>query len=317
MWSIRFLVWKETLAELYKNLFFILGPTAVGKTSLALNLIKDLKSPSALLNADSIQVYKDFDIGSSKPDFKSHKEVSFCLFDQFEYPQTCTAGVFRQMALKEIENQIKTKDIFLVGGSGFYIQALEKGMYESPPVKESLLEDLREKEKKEGLSSLYEELKEKDPEYANSINEQDSYRIFRSLSLIRDQGRSFSDIKKEFKEQKLPWEYKKLGLFLPKPKLLKKVRERTKKMLKEGLLEEVKALLDRGLKDFAPLSSVGYKEACLCLKGEIKLKDLEEEIVQSSMKLAKKQMTWFKRDKKIKWFEPGQDLKVYKEYLLC
>ena len=134
------------------------------------------------------------------------------------------------------------------------------------------------------------------------------------MSLIESEGKSLSQIKKEFKEQKLPWPYLKLGLEISKEELFKRVEERSKKMIKEGLIEETKALVKKGFQGWRPLRSVGYREALLYLEGKIQKGELLDKIVSSTMSLAKKQKTWFKKDKSIKWFDFNKEaLKVYKE----
>ena len=201
-----------------------------------------------------------------------------------------------------------------MGGSGFYIQALEKGMYPLQSVPEDISQKLKELQKQKGLDYLYQELKKKDPETAGQISPKDNYRIFRSLSLIESEGKSISQIKKEFKEHKLPYPYIKVGLSISKEKLLERVKKRTQNMVKEGLIEEIEALVKKGLRDWRPLNSVGYKEGLLYLDGKINKEDLLNQIIANTMALAKKQKTWFKKDKNIKWFEFNRPaLRVYKK----
>ena len=295
-----------------QSVIFILGPTAVGKTNWAIKWAE--QSPSCILNNDSIQFYKELNIGSAKPDFKNHPYIKFHLFNEVSAPQIWTAGDFRKKALRILEKEWPEKKVFIVGGSGFYIQALEKGMY---PVKTSKLNSKSQWEKleaKKGLTYLYGLLKKQDPETAEQISSKDRYRILRALSLMEMEGKKISEIKKKFKEQKLPYPYLKVGLKISKEELLKKIKKRSAKMLREGLIEEVEFLLQKGLKDWKPLNSVGYKEVCLYLEGKIKKEDLESRIVSRTMALAKKQKTWFRRDKNIKWYDHNTKvLEVYKD----
>lgn len=294
------------------RLVFIVGPTAVGKTDMALQWAE--QRPSCIINSDSIQVYKDLNIGSAKPDFKKYPHIPFHLFDQISVPQVWTAGEFRKQALQILKKEMKTKTALIVGGSGFYIQALEKGMYPVCPAPHNAIQKLEGLLKKKGLKGVYQDLKKKDPISARQINPQDKYRILRALSLIESEGKPASRIKQEFKEQKLPWPCLKVGLRIPKEELLKRVRKRTEKMIQKGLIEEIEILIKKGFQDWRPLSSVGYKEGRLYLQGKIKKENLIEEITSSTMSLAKKQNTWFKRDKAVKWVDWDQPtLKVYKE----
>ncbi len=289
------------------QLVFVVGPTAVGKTNLAFQWAK--QAPSCIVNSDSIQAYKDLKIGSAKPNFKKYPDLTHYLFDEISAPQVWTAGDFRKKALKILHKELPQRKVFVVGGSGFYIQALEKGMYKAKASDLKIMSQFQDKE----LSSLYEILKQKDPETAKQISPNDKYRILRYLALIKSEGKTVSQIKKEFKEEKLPCPYIKVGLNISKEELLKRVEQRARKMLKEGLIEEIEQLLNRGLRDWRPLNSVGYKEGILYLDGKIKKAELIGEIVSNTMSLAKKQKTWFKRDKSIKWFDFNQPaLKVYK-----
>ncbi|MCZ0933149.1 MAG: tRNA (adenosine(37)-N6)-dimethylallyltransferase MiaA [Oligoflexia bacterium] len=364
------------------KLIFIVGATAVGKTNWALELARLIQSKKqtsvGILNSDSIQIYKDLNIGSAKPDLSSYPNINFYLFNELQAPQVGTAGFFRKKALEILHEKLPNETLLTVGGSGFYLQALEKGMY---PVKaQSLKKEIAQPlSKNSGLNldfhfhrngekhrkikqdpykninldssdlnfsvkpvipakacpresgggnlqkesqnsnrisikELYQELMQKDPEMAAKISPNDKYRILRALDLIKTEGKTVSQIKKEFKETELPWPYLKIGLQIPKAELLKRVRQRAKTMIQKGLIEETQHLIDKGFKNWKPLSSVGYKSARLYLEGKINKEDLESSIVSQTMRLAKKQNTWFKKDKNIQWFDWNlSPLKVYKQ----
>ena len=333
-----------------------MGATAVGKTDLALELASLIQSKKqtavGILNGDSVQIYKELNIGSAKPDFSNYPDINFYLFNELKAPQTGTAGFFRKRAFETLQNKLPEETIFIVGGSGFYLQALEKGMY--PVEKLSLQKKMTDSQfknsnlnldspsilpshsdlsphsicysRKSGnlkkkpqspnqTNQLYQALKQKDPETAQQISPKDRYRVLRALDLMQTEGKTVSQIKKEFKEQQLPWPYLKIGLQIPKEQLLKRVQERARAMLKKGLIEETQALAEKGFKSWKPLSSVGYKEALLYLEGKIKRENLEGLIVSKTMQLAKKQKTWFKKDKNIQWLDGSlPSLKVYKRF---
>ena len=194
------------------------------------------------------------------------------------------------------------RPVLAVGGSGFYIQALEKGMYPVAPVKSEIKNEVKKIYKERGLKHLYKLLQVLDPKYAEQISSQDKYRIFRGIYLVLSEEKPISLIRSSFQEQKLPWPYSKIGLHLPREALLKNIQFRTEKMIRDGLLEEVHGLLNRGLKDWPIMKSVGYREAVLCLKNKITKEELRTHIIQRTMRLAKKQMSWFKRDKEIQWY---------------
>ncbi len=317
---------------------FLLGPTGTGKTDLSFYLAEKLST--GVLNSDSISMYKGLDIGSAKPklfpdisisnksvcvdhsqsnkDLKanrnqhiplfaqtsknSKKHIPCFLFDEWEPPFIGTAGAFRKKALSVLKQEIPHHSILIVGGSGFYIQALEKGMYPIKNIKPEIKEEVKKIYKQKGGEHLYKLLVFLDPKYARTISPQDKYRVFRGVCIILSEEKPMSLIKDSFKAQKLPWPYVKVGLHLPREILFKKIQHRVEKMITEGLVEETKVLLDRGLKNWPVMNSVGYKEAVLYLQGNLSKEELKTRIVNRTMQFAKKQMSWFKRDKSIKWY---------------
>lgn len=287
----------------YHKFLILIGPTAVGKTDLAFYLAE--KWQAGLINCDSIQMFKELNIGSAKKiNFtEQQKKIPLFLFDEWTAPFVCTAGIFRKKALKILKEQLSTRSLIAVGGSGFYIQALEKGMYPVEKVSTDIKYLLNEILNQKDLNHLYTLLKVWDPVYAQKISSQDHYRIFRSLCLILSEGKTMSTIQMDFKKQKLPYPVTKIGLYLPREKLIQNVQTRTTKMLKEGLVDEVKDLMNKGLEDWPLMNSVGYGECVKVLKGVLSMEELPPAIVHRTMRLAKKQMTWFKRDKNITWYD--------------
>ena len=287
------------------RLTLILGPTCSGKSRWAARLAESFSG--AVLNADSVQLYEGLNIGSAKPDFRKTPHIPHFLFDIARAPQVLTAGDFRREALQILKEEAPRRMIFAAGGSGFYIQALEKGMLPLKPVPEILVKELSEKEKTKGLKALYEELRRKDPKTAKLVSEKDRYRILRALAVIKNEGRALSDIKKQALPQPLPFDCIKIGLNISKDLLGEKIRLRVKSMLKQGLLEETEGFVRKGFADWRPLHSLGYKECLLCLEGRLAKEELEEEIVRRTLQLAKKQNTWFRRDKSVFWRDGRAD----------
>ncbi len=306
---------------------FLLGPTAVGKTALSFYLAEKLSV--TVLNSDSIQMYKGLDIGSAKPklssgmfvsdkipqknkdrhiplfahsDKNSKKYIPCFLFDEWKPPFICTAGTFRKKALSVLKQELSHSSVLIVGGSGFYIQALEKGMYPIKNIKLEIREEVKKIYKKKGLDHLYKLLVFLDPKYAHQISPKDKYRIFRGICIILSEEKPVSLIQGSFQEQKFPWPYVKIGLYMPREILVKRVQERTEKMIKEGLIEETQVLLGRGFKEWPVMKSVGYKEAILYLENHISKEELKIRIIHRTMRFAKKQMSWFKRDRNIQWY---------------
>lgn len=283
----------------------IVGPTCTGKTDFAFFLSEQM--PLSILNADSLQFYRGLDIGSAKPDFKKYPKVDHYLFDHVSPPDTYTAGQYQKDARALLKDILPKHPALIVGGSGFYLQALEKGTYPVSKVDPIIHKQLMEEQALYGVDALYKELKEKDEVYASSIYKTDKYRIIRALCFIRKDLGKMSDIKKEFQQDTLPYPLIKIGLTASKSVLQKRITLRTARMLKQGLIEETQKLMEEGLQDFPPLSSVGYKECMLYLQNQIQKDVLEERIFTRTMQLVKKQKVWFKRDLDIRWYDCETD----------
>lgn len=284
-------------------LIFILGPTATGKSDLALNVAEKIQA--SILNCDSLQFFKSLEIGTAKPSLADFKRVPHYLFNIVDEGRAFTAGEFRKQALQILQNQLPRSPMLAVGGSGFYVQALDKGMYDLPPIDSRFAEEVRAQLNTRGLKALFEELKNIDPQHASQISEQDNYRITRALIIFRGTGKTPSQHKQAFATQtkRLPWPTFKVGLRVRREDLKKRIELRTREMLNRGLVEEVRRLLAANLEEWPPLKSVGYRETIAYLRGNLNLDILEDSIVRSTMALAKKQMTWFKRDPEIRWFD--------------
>lgn len=281
------------------SVVFILGPTASGKSNLAIAAAQKLGGE--IINADSIQVYRSLDIGSAKPSRKELETVLHHLIGHIPEGETYAAGKFRDDVLSVIKKRAAAgiKRFYIVGGSGFYIKALTKGLYQIPPVPQEIQDQVA----KEDTKNLFEELKKVDPLAANNINSNDTYRISRAIEVFRATGTPFSEFKDKFSKVEFPYKYIKIGLKAEKEILKNSIAKRTQKMLDQGLIDEVKALVERGFQDWVALSSVGYKEVLMFLKNELPRDQLNEEIIKNTMALVKKQMTWFKKDEDITWFD--------------
>lgn len=291
----------------------IVGSTGVGKSELALRASE--KFTGVIMNCDSVQTYQRLDIGAAKPTPEERARVPHFLFDIIPPGGHLTAGDFRRLALEVLAREIPQHNVFAVGGSGFYIQALEKGMFEADKPNPEVERQVREDFTSKGLAVLWKELEQKDPEYAEDINPNDSYRIIRALVVLRERGVKVSDLRKQFKPQPFPYPLIKMGLECPREKLKERIERRTRQMLERGLMNEVKELVKEGWADWPPLHSVGYHECLQVLQGEIPEARLEAQIVEKTMQLAKKQMTWFRRDQAIRWFSTEQGLEPALEWL--
>ncbi|MCB0350826.1 MAG: tRNA (adenosine(37)-N6)-dimethylallyltransferase MiaA [Bdellovibrionales bacterium] len=283
---------------------FVVGPTASGKSNWALSEAE--KSGGAIVNADSVQAYTDLTIGAAKPSEEDRKRISHYLYDIISPHDNFTAGDYRRKALQIIEEKISAQPLFFVGGSGFYIQALEKGMFEIEAIPPHILQMVDEIKSQ---NRLFEELKLRDMKAAIKIGPTDPYRLERALGVVLSEGRALDIIRAEFESQNKPlgeqYKLKKIGIYVDRDQLRKRVVSRTKTMLASGFIEEVEGLLSKGFADTKALKSVGYKEVVSFLKGELKREELLSLVVTSTMQLAKRQMTWFKRDQEIQWISPN------------
>lgn len=284
------------------KVIFIVGPTASGKSQLALHLAK--KFNGSIVNIDSVQFYEGLNIGSAAPTEEEKKQAPHYLFSYVKAPNEMTAGQYIRDFYELIESGRVTSPIFVVGGTGFYIQALEKGMYDLPEVSEELKNEVLADFETFGAEKMYAELISFDPE--TELHPNDHYRVGRALEVKRAFNLKMSEFKNTANDNKnkLPYPSMKIGLTFEsenREKFMSRVHQRTLKMIDQGLIEETKSFMVQGFESWAPLSSVGYLESKAHLQGKILQAELPAAITQATMKLVKKQKTWFKRDESILW----------------
>jgi tRNA dimethylallyltransferase len=279
---------------------FVVGPTGAGKSNWALN--EAARVGGVIVNADSIQIYKHLDIGSAKPTKEDQARVPHFLYSHIDPQDEFTAGDYRRAAWAVLEEQAPLRPVFVVGGSGFYLQALEKGLYEVGPIPAVIEEKVRVIKE---AQQLFEELKKVDPQSATKIGPNDHYRLQRALEVVLTEGRTMGEIRESFAtsgqrlQEKFP--LRKVGIGCERSILRARVARRTEDILRQGFVQEVEGLLRRGYRGTKALASVGYREVVSHLDGRLHGKDLPDAILTSTMQLAKRQMTWFKRDSEILW----------------
>lgn len=286
-----------------KPVVFIMGTTASGKSGWALDWAQQFKG--SIVNCDSVQLYKMLDIGAAKPTKEEMSLAPHYLYDYVEAGETMTAGKYARDFFPCMES-LPERPAFVVGGTGFYFQAIEKGMYPVRQIPPEITREIEESLKsEEGAQALYAEFQRRDPEAAKKIHEQDRYRLGRAMELIRAEGKTLTEIRSEFTEVQKPFPYPllKIGITWDREILRQRVRQRTEGMLAAGLIEEVQGLLARGLGTWAPLGGVGYKEVVEYLQGKRSREWLVEEVTKNTMGIAKRQRTWFQRDPEVCWFE--------------
>ena len=279
----------------------IVGPTAIGKTQLALELATEMNAE--IISADSMQIYKYMDIGTAKPTIDEQKIVKHHMIDILYPDESFSAALFKnraRRAVSSIDGQGKTA--ILAGGTGLYIKAFTNGLFKGPKADSSLRQTLWGKSTKEGGSHLHRELADVDPVTASSVHPNDSFRIIRALEVYYLTKRPISEQREEHRFKDSPFETLKIGLHSDRQKLYSRIEGRIDKMIANGLVYEVKSLLDLGYtRDMNSMKGLGYKQIIGHLLGASSLYDAALQMKQDTKRYAKRQMTWFRADPEINW----------------
>ncbi len=292
----------------------IIGPTCSGKTDLAISL--GGKIPSEIISADSRQVYKYLTIGTAKPTEKELQKVKHHFVDFLNPDENYNVSKFEKDVLKQIGQIIDNKRTpIIVGGSGLYIRAIVDGIFDVVDTDEKYRMELMNYRKKFGNEFLYEELKKVDPESAKNLIPQNWKRIIRALEVYKLAGKPIWKLQQEYKRE-TNLQFFQYGLNWERKILYKNIELRVDKMIKSGLVDEVKKILKLGYsKDINALNTVGYKEIIEYVEGKTTLERAIELIKRNTRRYAKRQFTWFGKDKRIKWFNINKknDLKKIAE----
>lgn len=286
-------------------MIFFVGPTGVGKSSHAHQLA--MKHKASILNCDSIQMYQEVSVGAAKPTAEEQSQVPHYLLDCIPAGETWTAADFNREARAVLEREAGKGPFFAVGGSGFYIRALEKGLYDLPSLDSGREREIKAELNNKSDQQMHEDLFGVDPETAKKLHVNDRYRVERALVIWHGFGLKPSEVHKQFISRALPYKTLKIGIHLEREMLREVLTARIEKMNQLGFREEVESLLSRGLEDWWPLRSVGYQEWVEVLRGRAKESEINDKILTSHMQLAKKQMTWFKKDPSILWMHTKKD----------
>lgn len=291
------------------RVIFIVGPTTTGKSRTAIELAKEIGGE--IISCDSMQIYKGMPILTQAPSEKDRKEIPHRLISEVPPGKEYSAAEFSKRAAKLIKNIIKKgRTPIIVGGTGLYVRALVDGLFPSPKKDLDLRKKLESEAAKYGSASLYGELKRIDPEASHSIHPNDTKRIIRVLEIYYSTGIPASVHKKNTKGIKDSYEIVQLGLNIPRHELYKKINTRVEKMFRDGLVDEAKALFRNNLSITAS-SAIGIKEIRGYLGDKYNLNQAKEMLKKNTRRYAKRQSTWFKRDKRIKWFTDGKNLINY------
>ncbi|HEY1055173.1 MAG TPA: tRNA (adenosine(37)-N6)-dimethylallyltransferase MiaA, partial [Emticicia sp.] len=284
------------------------GPTAVGKTDLAIKLAHQLDTE--IISADSRQFYKELSIGTAKPTKEEMDGVVHHFIDSHSIDTYYSAGDFERDVIRILEEDIfKRKDVVIMtGGSGLFVKAITDGLDDMPEAPLALRENLMQRLETEGVAILAEELKKLDPEYAATADLQNSQRVVRALEVCLSTGKPFSEFHKKTKVKR-SFEFIKIGIERPREELYDRINRRMDMMLANGLMDEVKGLTN--YKNHNALQTVGYKEVFEFLDGVYDYPMMVELLKRNSRRYAKRQMTWFKNQDNFQWFNAEDSKGVY------
>ena len=284
------------------TLFVLLGPTAVGKTELSLKIAELLACP--ILNCDSRQLYRDMHIGTAAPTTEDCRRVKHYFVGTLALNDYYSAARYEGEVLQLIEElRASHSHLLLSGGSMLYIDAVCKGIDDIPTIDTETRRFLKARYEKEGLSPLLEELRVMDPDYYAEVDRKNPKRVVHALEVCYASGRTYTSFRTQAHRER-PFRIVKIGLRRERDELFARINSRVDRMMQEGLLDEVKALLPYRHEN--ALNTVGYKELFRYLDGEWPLNMAVERIKKNTRVYAKKQMTWFRHDDEIRWFHPSQ-----------
>ena len=286
-----------------KTVIVIAGPTAVGKSGIGIEVAKHLNTE--IISADSRQCYREMKIGVARPSDEQLSQVKHHFIASHSIYDKVNAAVFENYALEKAADIFKFSDyVVMVGGTGLYIKAFLEGMDPIPDVPEDFRNDITEQYFQYGLSWLQDEVKKSDPLFYKTGEIQNPQRLMRALEVVKATGQSIMDFRKGEKAKR-NFEVQKIALELPKELLHRNINTRVDQMVEEGLVEEVQSLYK--FRHFTALQTVGYKEIFDYLDDKISLAEAIEQIKVNTRQYAKRQLTWFKKDKEYQWLPPDEN----------
>jgi len=286
-------------------LLVILGPTASGKSALAITLAQQFSGE--IVSCDSVAVYREFDVGTSKPTLQQRAMVPHHLLDVAAPEQAFTAGDYSRRA-REVIAEISGRGRLpiVVGGSGLYLRALLEGLFPGPPRSEELRERLRQRAAERGSPYLHRVLRRLDPSASAKIHANDAPKLIRAIEVcLASRARMTELWKQKGRDPLRGFQVLRIGLSPPREKLYQRINLRAQQMFSSGLVEETKSLVDRygNAKQVMPLESLGYRQTRQFLQGELTLDQAIAAAQQGHRNYAKRQMTWFRREPEVVWLE--------------
>lgn len=282
-----------------KTVYIIVGPTAVGKTALAIQLAKHFQTE--IISADARQCYKELNIGVARPSEDELNQVPHHFIASHSINDIVNASVFENYALAITEKLFEQKDnIVMVGGTGLYIKAFCEGLDDIPAIDPSVRKSIIHSYESNGLIWLQNELAQKDPAYWKQAEQENPHRLMRALEVIEGLGKSILSFQAQQKKQR-PFNIVTLGIEMERALLYERINQRVEQMIAAGLEQEVQALLPQF--SLNALQTVGYREWLSYFNKEQSLEQVIAAIQQNTRQYAKRQMTWFKKDPSVQWFD--------------
>ena len=298
--------YNSPIAIKKRNLIGVVGPTAVGKTSIALAVAKHFHSE--IISCDSRQLYKEMTIGTAIPTQKELQAIPHHFIQEFSIDQPVSAAMYEQLASERLEDRFENHSVLiLTGGSGLFEQALAKGLDEIPEIPSIIRDKITDEYELKGLGYLRKELKKKDPVYFKKVDQYNSRRLIRALEVCECTKKPYSSFLNQ-KKKKKNFRTLRVGLYLDREILYQRINDRVDDMFEMGLIEEARKLYPK--RDMQALRTVGYQELFEYFDGSISLEKAREEIKKNTRRYAKRQMTWYREQMDIRWFSPNEIAKI-------
>ena len=287
-------------------LICIVGPTAVGKTEIAIQLAQHLDAE--IMSLDSRQIYRGMDIGTAKPTPDQRQAVPHHLIDCVDVDQTFSVAEYQRLADTAIaEIRERGKRTMAVGGAGLYFRGIIDGLFDGPGADAEIRAKLQREADEHGNVALHERLRRCDPETANRVHPNNLVRVIRALEVYELTGKPISSLQQQWKMNEPRYPFRAFGLNMPREVLYRRIEERVDRMVEAGLIEEVKGLLDQGYpRNCVAMQSFGYKELIDYLDGKRTLDEAIALLKQNTRRFAKRQLTWFRNDPRIEWLDTSQ-----------
>ena len=285
------------------RLLCLLGPTAVGKTEIAIQLAQRLNAE--IVSVDSRQIYRQMDIGTAKPTLEEQQAARHHLIDCVDISQSFSVADYQSVAdaaIADIQN--RGKRVLLVGGAGLYFRAIVDGLFEGPGANPALRKRLEAEAAQNGVDSLHKRLQTCDPASADRIHPNNLVRVIRALEVYELTGTPMSELQQQWHPEKQRYPFIAFGLTMPRVLLYQRIEQRVDVMLANGLIAEVESLLAAGYaRDSVALQSFGYRELIAYLDGDCTYLEAISQLKQNTRRFAKRQLTWFRKDTRIEWLD--------------